>query len=323
MTKIITLNLNPSLDRIIYIDNFDTSHVHRPTKVIEEIGGKGLNVSKALSRLQLPTTCIGLIGSNLPCQLEAIKINYPNINTKFIPTKLPSRICSDFITPDGSLKVNENSPKIAEHIPNAIIELINKISADDQIWIISGSLPSDFESNYYNTIIKIINKTNSKIIIDTSGNALKNIINTKPYLIKPNREECEQLLGIEIKNIEDAKLAVQNLLNKGVKNVALSLGNQGLVFGNNKSVKHYLAPKVKVLKTTGAGDGLLAGLVFGIVNGYNIDKMCEFAVTLGSLSTTYQTVEYPSYQEIQEFNHYLDTKPQAYLQKFVYTKDQE
>lgn len=302
LPKIITLTLNPTLDRTVYVDSLQIGTTMRTKAVFEQLGGKGLNVSKALNALNVSSICLGLVGSNLKDHIAVFTNQHRLISTHFINTNQPTRICSDYITKDGQdFKVNETGLPLAKKFQTKILKEIAKILDQGQIWIISGSLPNGFEDDFYCQIIDLIQTTDSKIILDSSGPGLKYAISKKLFLIKPNLHECEELLGVKINNLTDAQIAVQRLLCQGVESVALSLGKDGLLFGNSKAIINIRAPKVKVIKTTGAGDGLVAGLVFGLINNYEIEQMCKFVVEFASLSTTYSKIEYPSLEFTKKF----------------------
>jgi 1-phosphofructokinase len=300
MNQIITLTLNPSLDRTIYLEEFEPGKTLRTGNVYEELGGKGINVSKALNNLGQSSVCIGIVGENIKLQIKTFVTKYPLVETNFIKSNNPTRICSDYIFPNGDFKVNENGPEQSKKLQNRIIKKVKSLLANDQIWVLSGSLPNGFDSDFYTQLIKIIHTSNSKIFLDTSGNALKVGISQKPFLIKPNLHECQELMGTKITSIQTAKNAVKTLLSQGLPNVALSLGEKGLILGNQNKILYFKAPAVNTKKVTGAGDGLVAGLVYGLINNYSLADLGLMGVCVGSLSTTFEHVEYPFYQDVIE-----------------------
>jgi 1-phosphofructokinase family hexose kinase len=304
MPKIITLTLNPALDRTIQLDNFSLDKVHRPIKIIEDAGGKGFNVSKALSKLGQKSVCIGVLGGSIGRKIQDLLDLYPNLVGEYIWTDKENRICSDYNSTQGDFKVNEAGLELSTADQESVLSRVYKLVDEDQIWVLSGSLPQGMSAEFLLKIAGIIEQKNSKVIFDTSGKVLIDIVNNhKPYLIKPNKEECEEVLGTTINSIEDAKLCVQRLLDKGCQNVALSLGPKGLVFGSNQKLEgsvgkttpkiiYFQAPDVIVKKTVGAGDGLLAGLVYALARDLDTLEVGTWGVSVGSLSTTFENVEY-------------------------------
>jgi 1-phosphofructokinase len=307
MSQILTLTLNPVLDRILYVENFDFKHITRIDNALESSGGKGLNVSKALKKLGIQSQAIGvfggLIGQKVTSLIEKENLNYYPIhingetrtNTAVYSTNTLERI-----------KLDEKGPRITDIEKQKILSTIKQLAIEDQIWVISGSLPQGLNHDFYVEITNLLNTVGVKTIVDASGEALKQIVKTKPFLIKPNDEECEELLGINIETIEDGKNAVIELLNMGVQNVALSLGSLGLILGNNTQIIHASAPIVAVKKTVGAGDGLMAGLVYAMINKLSFEEMAKWGVSVGTLSTTFENLEYGAKEDTIELQSQIN-----------------
>jgi 1-phosphofructokinase len=190
MSQILTLTLNPVLDRILYVENFDFKHITRIDNALESSGGKGLNVSKALKKLGIQSQAIGvfggLIGQKVTSLIEKENLNYYPIhingetrtNTAVYSTNTLERI-----------KLDEKGPRITDIEKQKILSTIKQLAIEDQIWVISGSLPQGLNHDFYVEITNLLNTVGVKTIVDASGEALKQIVKTKPFLIKPNDEE--------------------------------------------------------------------------------------------------------------------------------------
>jgi 1-phosphofructokinase family hexose kinase len=292
LPQIITLTVNPSLDRIMYTDRLGYDTVIRTNKVYQSAGGKGLNVSKALTQLGLENTAICVLGGDHGNKVN-LMLEKDRVNRQIIWLEQETRINTAIFCGEQSMKISEYGPKPTTEEIEVIMNEIFKAIKPNQIWILAGALLPNMPNDFYITLSNKIAEVGSKTIFDTNGKALKLVCDNQPFLIKPNQEEAEQILNIAIESISDARKAVQHLLDKGVQNVALSMGEKGLVFGNKEGISYFEVPAgLEVKKTIGAGDGLLSGLIYGIVNNLPLAELGYWGVCVGSLSTTFENLKY-------------------------------
>ncbi len=294
--QVITLTLNPCLDRMLYTNTLEFGTVIRTNKVYQDVGGKGLNVSKALTQLGISNTAICVLGGDHGNKVN-LMLEKNQVNSEILWVEAETRINTAIFCGDQSMKVNEQGPVLTVQEMENLTEEIYKKIQPNQIWVLSGTLLPSMPHDFYITLSHKIAQSGSKSIFDTSGKSLGAVIESKPFLIKPNQEEAEEVLNIAIVDISAARKAVQMLLDKGVQNVALSMGEKGLVFGNCEGIIHFNIPTGLVAKkTVGAGDGLLAGLIYGIVNELPLSELGKWGVCVGSLSTTFENLRYADFE---------------------------
>jgi 1-phosphofructokinase family hexose kinase len=131
-------------------------------------------------------------------------------------------------------------------------------------------------------LIKVINEQGGKAVLDTDNEPLRLGIKANPYMIKPNKHELGRLINKEVKSPSDAVSAARKLNEKGINIVAVSMGKEGLIVVTRDAAFHCISPKIKVKSTVGAGDSLLAGLMFGLEN----EKSLKDAAILGTAAGT-------------------------------------
>ena len=177
---------------------------------------------------------------------------------------------------------NELSEKELDAIKNLLKE---KLELKD-ILVLSGSLTSKMPLDYYAQLIKLFADIQVKIVIDTSGSALKEALKEKVFLIKPNQKELAQLAGKEfLSTAEQEDFALELVKSKKVKYVVVSLGARGAFLACNEGVFYKSTPSVKVKSTIGAGDSMVAGLIYGIQNEFSPEKILKWGVVCGVATT--------------------------------------
>ena len=301
MTKIYTLTLNSALDRILHLSEIKLHYTNRTKKVFVGDGGKGTHVSYALSKLRQNNTAIAILGGYSGNRLESIILD-EGINLMKFSVRNETRCCTSIFDQDSnSIKVNEMGEPISDLDLQRLDSFLDNLFGDDQVWVLSGSLPLGVPKDYYATLItKIQSFHNSKVFLDTSGEALELGLQAKPFFAKPNDEEAEFLVGYPVVSVQDGIKALNQIaLKYNIENIGLSLGKLGLLLKSNGKIVHTPVPKVKVFKTIGAGDGLLGGLVYGFVNNLSIARISAIGVAIGSISTTYEEMKYPEITEVE------------------------
>lgn len=276
---IYTLTLNPALDYDMYLDtDLKTDFLNQANKVVFRAGGKGINVSKVLKNLEVDSLALGFVGGF--------------VGDFIIEDLKNSSIQSDFLKLDGisriNVKVNGNdieteltgiSPEISEE---KIKQLIQKLSIlkENDILILSGSIPSSLSKNIYKQISESINP-NVEVVLDTRGNLLNENLHNN-LLIKPNINELREMFNEKIETKEEMIEKCKYFLNKGVKNIILSRGSKGALLVNKEIVLEASVPKGNLINSIGAGDSMVAGFVAALSKNFPIEEAFKLAVASGS-----------------------------------------
>lgn len=258
---ILTVTLNPALDKIIILDNLKLGKLNRVKENTVLAGGKGINVSEVLTELEIDNLALGIVGGNngriITTMLENKKVkadfNWSEFNTRQnlkIKEKNSNR----------ETEINESGKVNKEDIENFIATFKKSIKKNKTL-VLSGSLPEGAEKDIYAQLIEQAKEEDVKVILDSSDEEFKQALKKSPYLVKPNLEEIESLLGRKMNSNCDLKKGAKYLLDQGVEVVMISLGAKGAFIASAEEGYRIYTPQVKVSQTTvGAGDTMVAGL---------------------------------------------------------------
>lgn len=282
-----TVTLNPSLDYYMHISELK-SDVQIADRTHLTFGGKGINVSVILSRLGIDNTALGLCGGKFGEKLNTL-LNQDGIKTDFVTIDDETRI-NVKLAGAKDIIINAMGPTITLKDEQALLEKLKEINEGDYL-VLSGSIPSSMGSNAYERMLENINKRNINIVADTTGRALFSILKYSPFLIKPNNFELSELLGRELKNVDDVVVAARELQKYGAQNVLVSMGKQGMVLlDENNDVFCESIISGKVVNTTGCGDSTVAGFIAGYIEKGNYRYALKLANACANATAFSQTL---------------------------------
>ena len=256
---IYTLTTNPAIDYNLTTSSVDANAVNRTTDAVYSPNGKGLNVSFVLKHFGLDSKILGFFGgfSGDFIVNESRKAGFEVIDVKVDDI---TRINVFINHGKDEYKYVNAGPLIIREKQLEMLEIIKK--ADDMDYlVISGSLPTGIENDYYDEILEICKLKKVEVIIDISSVKLKELLKYKPFLIKPNDEEVEAIFGWKINDESDAVDALDKLTGLGCQNVLLTLGDKGSYFSNGKDIYFANTQEVELLSSACAGDSALAGFL--------------------------------------------------------------
>lgn len=293
---IYTVTFNPAIDYLLHTDNLNLGQTNRSKYEQIFFGGKGINVSRVLSQLNIPNTALGFIAGFTGKELEN-SLQKMGINTDFI--QLNSGITRINVKLKGmcETEINAQGPQIMQGDIDKLFSKLNKLKADD-ILVLAGSIPSTLPDNIYEEILKFISEKHIKTVVDATGKLLLNVLKYKPFLIKPNLFELEEICGEKLINDDKISNAAKALQQKGAQNVLVSLGEMGaLLLDENGHIHRGKAFKITPVNTVGAGDSMVAGFIAGIKNGF------DYALSLGIAAgcATAATADLATRSDIEKF----------------------
>lgn len=283
---IYTLTLNPSLDRTITVSNLIIGEViNRAEEVRDDPGGKGINVCRVLHRLGQESLALGFLGGYTGKWVREL-LNQEGIRHDFLEIKGQTRI--NILIYDWSknrrLKVNEQGPEISPSEVSQLQERIRRLHPLPEFLILSGSLPPGVPVDIYRKIILLVKSYGVKTVLDSEGLPLSLGVEGRPYLIKPNRQETEGLLGKKLRTRDDFLNAAFTLRRQGIEVVSISRGARGAILVCSQGCWEAVPPPVSVRSTVGAGDSFLAGLVLSLTENKDPAEALRFAVAAGTAS---------------------------------------
>jgi 6-phosphofructokinase 2 len=285
--KILTITFNPTVDKSSTVDSIKTEKKLRCTQPVYEPGGGGINVSRGLERLGIPSIALFTSGGRTGELLEKL---LEKENIEILSHKVSGETRENFTVVDTSnneqYRFGMPGEDVSEKECNALHDAILSISPFPEIIVISGSLPEGMNPSYLSGLIRQLKEKHAKIIIDTSGDALTEALKEGVYMVKPNLGELSRLSGKEELDNESADEAARKLINEGkAEIVAVSMGPQGAYLVTKDESIHVPAPSVKKLSTVGAGDSMVAGMVSIIAKSGSLTEMARMGVACGSAAT--------------------------------------
>lgn len=280
--KIITITLNPAFDVHCSAEHFEACHENLATITEREAGGKGVNISRALTMNGVDNLALLAIGdangADFCRELDKDGMTYEAIELKgrireniTIHTKdAPETRLSftGFATDESLLEKFEE-------------KLIPMLESGDLVTF-TGSVPSGISMDAVKGFIANIKNTGAKVVIDSRSFKKDDLIETKPWLIKPNEEEIAVYLGREIDSFESVMDGAMALYESGIENVMISLGSKGALLVCADGAFIARPPKIKAISTIGAGDSSIGGFLAAAAAGKRSDEMIKTAVSFGS-----------------------------------------
>ena len=270
---IYTITLNPSLDYTVTVPEFEIGKINRSSSEKIEAGGKGINVSKVLKELGIKSTICGFYAGSIGKMIlqEPDKLGLKSI---WVGVKGCSRINVKLLTSQETA-INGKGCKASFDDVDKLCNLIN--TNENSYVILSGSVCQGLDSNTY---AYIMSKLQGKFFVDAEKDLLVNSLKYKPFLIKPNHLELGEIFNTSIDSFEKAVFYGKRLYEMGAANVIVSMSELGAVFVNNESEYIVEVNKIETNNTVGAGDTMLAGFIFSILNKNNYKESLEFACKL-------------------------------------------
>jgi 1-phosphofructokinase len=260
---IVTLTLNPGLDRTVDVPTLARGSVIRVSSARLDPGGKGVNVARALlangvdARAVLPVG--GPVGHQLVELLEA-----EGVAMTAVPVAGATRTNLTLIEPDGTVtKINETGEPLTPTEIEQLADAVTGLAGPGDWAVLSGSVPSGVDADVYARLTRRFTAAGIEVAVDTSGPALLHAMLAGPALVKPNREEVAEALGRDVASVADAVDAAEQARKAGARAVLVSLGPDGAVLVGDGGVWWGEGPVAARRSTVGAGDCLLAGFLAG------------------------------------------------------------
>lgn len=279
---IYTVTLNPSIDFIVRLDHLELGSINRMTSDDKFAGGKGINVSRILRRLDVDNTATGFIGGFTGRFVED-GLTAEGIKTNFVQVSEDTRI-NVKIKAGEETEINGAGPKISDEKLEELKAILAGLSSEDTV-VFAGSAPSSLGNQVYNTLIPIAKKAGAEVVCDFEGQTLLDSLNYQPLLVKPNNHELADIFGVELHGLEDIEKYAREILAKGAKNVIISMAGDGALLVTPAAA--YFAKPIKgtVKNSVGAGDSMVAGFTGEYVKSGDPIEALKWGVACGTATT--------------------------------------
>ncbi|MCM3267203.1 1-phosphofructokinase [Paenibacillus elgii] len=279
---IVTVTLNAAIDKTYHLPALAAGQVSRVDRVYAEPGGKGINVARVVALQGVPVLATGFAGGSNGDFIER-GLTRQGIAHDFVKIEGESRICLNIMDQDGvSTELLEPGPTIAGQEMEAMRQKLALLAARAKVVAFSGSLPAGVPKSFYAELIGIAQKQGAVVFLDTSGEALMQGAEAKPYFIKPNEDEIAQWLGHSIEDENALKQGLLRLNEAGLSCISVSMGAKGSLAAFRGTCYRVRAPKVDAVNAVGSGDAYVAGMAIGTAQGLPIEECLRLATASGT-----------------------------------------
>jgi 1-phosphofructokinase family hexose kinase len=275
---IATLTLNPAIDQSVAIPGFTAGAVNRVDWERSDPGGKGVNAASFLSELGFRVTVTGFLGRDNSAVFEAL-FRDQGLQDRFVRLPGNTRVNVKIIDEAQHRITDINFPGLTAggndlaNLRDALLALVT----DHQWFVLSGSLPTGVPVGFYAELVGLLKGAGKRVVLDTSGEPLREAIAAAPFVIKPNVAELEESLGVSLPSRGAVIEAARSLVKAGIERVVVSMGQDGALFVSAQECLLALPPTVQVKSTVGAGDAMVAGFVAASIRGGSLADAARLA----------------------------------------------
>lgn len=297
---VLTVTINPAVDKTYIIDNFQPFAVNRAQRIIYNAGSNGVNVSRVLKQVSRENLVLGFVGGHN--------------GTVFLSELAADGIKEDMVRVEGDIRLNVKIIDMKNHTTTEVNEQGNPISTkehkefmdkyksyigDCKAVVLSGSMLPEMSKNEYYELVKIAKKAGKPTFVDCDGDMLKRTLDAEPTFIKPNYAEfCDMVCK---HNISDSEIIEESkkIIEKGkAEYVVVTLSKKGAIGVSANEVYKVIPPNTEVQSTVGAGDAFMAGLCHAYLNGFNFKTQLVLATSFASAKVTKEGNNIPSLVEL-------------------------
>jgi 1-phosphofructokinase family hexose kinase len=294
---IVTLTINPAIDRTVTVDKLVFEDRAYILSRDEAAGGRGVNASQVISgfggKTRALLTAGGPAGERMLKSLAGMGFPY-----EAVPTKSESRVNLTISDKQGlTVKLNEVGAPL---LPGEIKSIRSLVEArlKGATWLmICGSMQPGVEPHFYCELIDMAKRSGVKTLLDTDGEALQHALEAKPTVITPNQHEAERLLGRALLTRTQFVEAIERIHSMGPESVILSLGSRGAMAMSDDGMLEALPPRIESLCPIGAGDALAAAFVWSMDKSKSFAESLRWGVAAGTASAALPGIKFPTLQQ--------------------------
>ena len=281
---IYTVTLNPALDYIMHVEYFEKNRINKTSSELLLPGGKGINVSIVLHNLGMSSTALGFIagftGQEIRRKLQGLGVTDDFIELPDGHSRINMKICSHEET-----ELNGMGPIIDEVSLLKLYTQLDRLVTGD-VLVLAGSIPVSLPDSIYQDIMKRVEAKGVMTIVDARKDLLENVLELRPFLIKPNNFELAELFGLEeLWDKQEVLRYAKKLQERGARNVLVSMAGAGAVLAaEDGNTYESPAPDGTVINSVGAGDSMVAGFLYGLLTTESFEQAFYTGLACGSAS---------------------------------------
>ena len=280
--KIVTLTLSPAFDVHFHAEKLELGRENFVRVLGRDAGGKGINISRALRAFGVESVAVAVLGEDNCGEFRELLLKE---GVSVAPIVIPGRIRENVTvrTLSGEeTRMSPSSPDVPFDTLGKIEAITGEVLEPGDVLTLTGSIPRGVPINEIVKYLKRERERGVRVIVDSRSLTLDDIVEIKPFLIKPNEYEIEKYAGRTVKGIEEAVKEAESLRTIGIENVMITLGKGGAVISSAEGSFAVAAPSVEVRSTIGAGDSAIAGFIYALSKGESIKNALASSVAFGS-----------------------------------------
>jgi 1-phosphofructokinase family hexose kinase len=295
---ITTVTLNPMLDKTVTVGAVRRGAVTRASGVSMVVGGKGVNVSRQLRLLGEESVATGFIGGEIGSLLERL-LDGEGIPHRFVRIAGMTREGVTFVEPEGTMtSVFEPPGEVTPEEADRLLEECRTLAGESDWVVCSGSSPSPAADDVFPGIVVDCRSRGIPVVLDSYGKALARGVESSPDFLKPNREEFEQTFGTRLSGESDMALAARQLVARGVRYSLITDGARPFAAADADGAWIVTPPHVEVVDSTGSGDSMIAGILYGLRQSWRFDDCLTFGAAAGAANARVRDVAHSSMADI-------------------------
>lgn len=280
---IYTVTFNPAIDYVVELVSFNIGEINRTTREYMNLGGKGVNVSRVLTNLEVPNVALGFVagftGDALRNGLESM-----GVKTDFISLEEGNTRINVNIKGVEETDINARGPEIPNSAIDELFKKLDNLQSGDTL-VLAGSIPTSLPNDMYERIMERLYGKGIRFVVDATRDLLVKSLKYEPFLIKPNNHELGEIFGLELTTDNEIIYYARELKKKGAKNVLISMAGDGAILVDENDVAHKIGtPKGKVKNSVGAGDSMVAGFCAGYLEKGDYKYALRMGTAAGSAS---------------------------------------
>lgn len=278
---IVVAGFNTAIDTLVEVDRLQPGAVHRYRDAMRLPGGKGVHVAQTASALGATVKLVGLTddihGESIASRLQSRGVDFHGVRTSRI------RDCLALRERDGRVtELLEDGADIDGATAARLRDSVLALAVDGGVAVLSGSLPRGCPSTLYAELVEALQSRGVRCLVDTGGDALREAVDARPFLVKPNRDEAAELLRCTIPSLDAAAEAIALLQARGVRMPLLSLGAEGALLADGDAVLHGRLPLDHVVNPVGSGDCMLAAIAVALARDDDATAALRLGVACGA-----------------------------------------
>jgi len=296
---ILTLTVNPAVDRIVTVDRLVFEDRAYILSTIETAGGRGINAARVLTTFGANVIAITPSGGEGGRKFEE-QLRLDSFGKEIV--KIRKNIRTNLTISDRqglSIKLNERGDALSQPELNRILKAVEKLLPESSWLMLCGSLPPGVDSHFFAKLINLAAKHKVETLLDTDGDALLYGVEAEPTIVKPNQSEAERLLNRALITRSNSIEAVRHIKAMGAKHAVLSLGSRGVVAASEEEILEVVPPRVEALSPIGAGDAAAAAIVWASDRGDSFREALRWGVSAGTASSMLPGTSLASLEQIQ------------------------